>query len=131
MNVSDVTGVVSIVVNGTVYEVDITGGVGVLSIPNLGNGTYNVSAYYPGDVKYFDCEISNITFTVSKYDSPLVVDVCDIMILDDEIINITVPSEAILLFLVKLQVMFQSLLMVTNRFTFHLLMVLLLMLFLI
>ena len=94
LNASDVTGTATIIINDTVYNVNVTGGIGVLSIPNLGNGTYNVSVYYPGNFKYLDCNLSDIEFTVSKCDAPLNIIVNDIMILDDENIIIRLPGDA-------------------------------------
>ena len=95
LNEGDVTGIVTVTIGDAVYEVNITGGLANLSIPNLANGTYVVNAYYAGDDKYLDCEIANITFTVSKYSSFVNVSVENIMVLDDEIINITIPDDAI------------------------------------
>ena len=94
LNASDADGIAVVSIGSDVYETSVVNGSSTITISNLANGTYDVSIVYNGNSKYYDSGVSNITFTVNKYASFVNVTVEDIMILDDEIINITVPDDA-------------------------------------
>ena len=93
LNVSDSTGTVIIEVNGKLYECNAFGGLSFLTLPDLSAGTYNVTVSYSGDVKYLPIESHMVQFIVSKYSTQVYVNVSDIMVLDDEIIVVSVPED--------------------------------------
>ena len=95
LNASDASGIAVITVGNDVYETSVINGSSMISISNLANGTYDVNIVYNGNSKYYGTNASNITFTVNKYASFVNFTVEDIMILDDEVINITIPEDAI------------------------------------
>ncbi|WP_409199626.1 hypothetical protein [Methanobrevibacter sp. DSM 116169] len=47
------TGNVTVVVNGTTYLVNMSGGIGVVNLPNLAPGSYNVTVSYVGDGDFY------------------------------------------------------------------------------
>ena len=61
----DATGNITVEVGGETYIVSVSGGNGVLTIPNLPRGNYTVEYRYNGDGKYAPCEGST-NFTVIK-----------------------------------------------------------------
>ena len=93
LNVTDITGVVYININGSVFEANVEGGLAFLNVPDLLAGEYNVSVSYPGDRKYYAVDPVYAVFTVSKYDSPIVIVAEDIMVLDDAVVNVSLPVE--------------------------------------
>ena len=94
LNASDANGIAVITVGNDVYETSVVNGSSMITVSNLANGTYDVNIIYNGNSKYYETSISNITFTVNKYASFVNVTVEDIMILDDEQINISIPDDA-------------------------------------
>ena len=93
LNVTDVTGAVIFVVNGTEYESNVLGGLAFLSIPDLPAGDYAIGVYYPGDNKYYPIEPYVTKFTVNKYPSPIDIIAEDIMVLDNATVIVTLPEE--------------------------------------
>ena len=93
LNVSDSTGAVVIEVNGKSYECNAIGGLSFLTLPDLSAGTYNVTVSYPGDGKYLPIESRTVQFIIDKYLTLVDVNVKDIMVLDDEIIVVSVPED--------------------------------------
>ena len=93
LNVTDVTGVVIININGTQFESDVTGGLTYLNIADLNAGNYVLNVYYPGDSKYLQTTQVFETFTVGKYGSPVDIIAGDIMVFDNASITVNLPSE--------------------------------------
>ena len=87
------SGVVSVIVNGKTYNVNIVNTKGTLTVSNLANGTYTVIAKFEGNDMYAASE-ANTTFAVSKIASTTTVSVSDINATQDAVINIAVPGIA-------------------------------------
>ena len=87
------SGVVSVIVNGKTYNVNIVNTKGTLTVSNLANGTYTVIAKFEGNDMYAASE-ANTTFSVSKIASTTTVSVSDINATQDAVINIAVPGIA-------------------------------------
>ena len=87
------SGVVSVIVNGKTYNVNIVNTKGTLTVSNLANGTYTVIAKFEGNDMYAASE-ANTTFSVSKIASTTTVSVGDINATQDAVINIAVPGIA-------------------------------------
>ena len=74
----DATGLVIVKINNVEYSLNITNKEYTLSIPDLGNGTYIISARYYGDVKYYGFEnatsvsVLKLTPSISANDTILV-----------------------------------------------------------
>ena len=93
LNATDVTGVVYVDINDTVYEANVMGGLAFPVISNLAWGDYVMTVYYPGDDKYSDVTSDKFTFTVNRYDTPISINASDIMVYDDAVIIVTLPEE--------------------------------------
>ena len=93
LNATDVTGAVTIDINGTSYECNIEGGIAFLNIPDLSAGEYEVNIAYSGDDKYLGIPSTAFSFSVDKYSTPITINADDIMVGDDAIIEITVPED--------------------------------------
>ena len=87
------TGHVVISVNGTNYNVNVTGGKGLINVTGLTSGTYNINVTYIGDEQYMP-SINSTTLKVSKVPSTITVAVNNITVGDVAIINMTVPKDA-------------------------------------
>ena len=87
------SGVVSVIVNGKTYNVNIVNTKGTLTVSNLANGTYTVIAKFEGNDMYAASE-ANTTFSVSKIASTTTVSVSDINATQDAVINVAVPGIA-------------------------------------
>ena len=94
LNASDANGIAVISVGSEVYETSVVNGSAMISISNLANGTYDVNIVYTGNSKYYESSISNISFTVNKYDSLVNVSVKDIKVYDDETVVISLPNDS-------------------------------------
>ncbi|WP_409199629.1 beta strand repeat-containing protein [Methanobrevibacter sp. DSM 116169] len=70
----DVTGNVSIIVNGIVYNVAINNGIASLILPKLNIGTYYVNAIFYGDNKY-SFTMSNAHFDVNEVKKDIILSV--------------------------------------------------------
>ena len=93
LNVTDVTGVIFVNVNGTLFEANVDGGLAFVNIPDLPAGDYKVSIIYPGDNKYYPLDPYLTGFTVSKYNPPINITANDIMVLDDAIVEVNLPED--------------------------------------
>ena len=93
LNATDVTGVILVNINGTIFEANVLGGLAFLTIPDLQAGDYKVDISYPGDRKYYPIDSFITDFTVSKYNSPIDITAEDIQVLDDATVTVTLPSE--------------------------------------
>ncbi|WP_405265224.1 Ig-like domain repeat protein [Methanobrevibacter sp.] len=82
---------VTVIINGKVCDVEITGGKGVLNISDLSVGEYTVSASYAGDHNVLEDENST-TFNVEKIISELTITIGDVVIGEDVDVTITVPG---------------------------------------
>lgn len=61
-----ISGVVSLSVGSSSYDVAVVDGVGTFIVSNLANGTYDIEAVFAGDVKYADATSNNVTLAVNK-----------------------------------------------------------------
>ena len=90
---TDATGQVLIDIDGVGYYVNLTNGVGLIDIPRIPSGIYNVNLTYVGDDKYLGS--SNVTvFNVSKVKSFVIPVAHDIYVGELETIRLTVPVDA-------------------------------------
>ncbi|SDA52334.1 polymorphic outer membrane protein repeat-containing protein [Methanobrevibacter millerae] len=89
----DVTRPVVVNVAGVDYAVNITNGIGHLSVYYLGGGEYVVTAKYLGDDKYLTAN-DTARFKVSKIPSTVSVTAENITFGEKEVIQITVPADA-------------------------------------
>ena len=60
------TGNVNVTVGGKTYTLKLSNGTAQMTLDNLANGTYNVTAMYPGD-SAFPAKTDNLTFKVEGY----------------------------------------------------------------
>ncbi|WP_058738266.1 Ig-like domain-containing protein [Methanobrevibacter millerae] len=90
---NDATGQVLIDIDGIGYYVNVSGGVGNIQIPRLGNGTYDVTLTYVGDDKYLLS--SNLTeFKVEKISSFVIPTANNIIVGENEEMKFIVPADA-------------------------------------
>lgn len=91
----DISGVVMINVNGISYTALLTDGSGIVEIPKLENGTYNVIASYMENDKYLS-NINNTNFMVLKNNAPLTIifNESEIKVKHVAHINIIAPKDA-------------------------------------
>ena len=61
-----ISGVVSLSVGSSSYDVSVVDGVGTFIVSNLANGTYDIEAVFAGDVKYADATSNNVILAVNK-----------------------------------------------------------------
>ena len=90
---TDATGQVLIDIDGVGYYVNITGGIGTVEIPHLGEGNYNVNLTYLGDDKYLSSS-NKTTVKVSKLPSFVIPTVSNIHAGENENIHLIVPTDA-------------------------------------
>ena len=90
---TDATGQVLIDIDGVGYYVNITGGIGTVEIPHLGEGNYNVNLTYLGDDKYLSSS-NKTTVKVSKLPSFVIPTVSNIHVGENENIQLLVPTDA-------------------------------------
>ena len=90
---SDVTRPVIVNVNDVDYAVNITKGVGQLSVADLGGGKYNVTVKYLGDDKYLAAN-NTAEFKVSKVPATVSTKADNITVGEKAVIEITVPRDA-------------------------------------
>ena len=91
---ADATGQVLVDIDGvSYYYVNVTNGVGLISIPYIPSGIYNVNLTYLGDDKYLPS--NNVTlFDVNKL-KPFVIPIAhDIVVGENEVIKLLVPADA-------------------------------------
>lgn len=87
----DITGNVTINVNGTSYNVNLTNGTATLILPDLNSGKYNVTVRYNGDNNYRPSSNTS-TFTVSKIDTSLVVSVDNVTYPGDAVVDVVLSG---------------------------------------
>ena len=90
---SDVTRPVVVNVGGVDYAVNITNGMGNLTVSGLDGGLYNVTVRYLGDDKYLSANNSN-SFKVVKVPSTVVAHADNITVGEKAVIEISVPVDA-------------------------------------
>ena len=90
---TDATGQVLIDIDGVGYYMNITGGIGTVEIPHLGEGNYNVNLTYLGDDKYLSSS-NKTTVKVSKLPSFVIPTVSNIHVGENENIQLLVPTDA-------------------------------------
>ena len=87
----DVTGLVTVTIDGKSYTVLINNGKGSLTLSNLVANSYPITAKYDGNYKYTEGENST-TLTVAKMPSAVNVTANNIKFGEDAVINIAVPN---------------------------------------
>ena len=87
------TGKVTIEINGKEYTKDVENGKAVFEIPNLAFGNKTVAVKYSGDDSYNE-NYTTGQFEVSKVPSSISASGKDITVGKDEVITVTVPSDA-------------------------------------
>nr|WP_292740667.1 Ig-like domain repeat protein [Methanobrevibacter sp.] len=90
---ANATGYVVVSVNGTNYTINITNGDYSVVVPDLGEGTWNVTATYVGDDQYLP-NTNKTSFVVNKVESTIVIDVSSINYGEDANITVTVKPDA-------------------------------------
>ena len=90
---SDVTGSVTVTVNGKDYTETVVNGVANVKVADLKAGTYDVAVKYSGDNNY-NAAVATSSFTVSKVDSTMDVTVNDIVFGGDLIVDVVLPADA-------------------------------------
>ena len=93
VNSAKLSGDVIVTVNGKNYTVRVVDGKGTLSGIKLPAGTYDFTASWTGNDNYNETTVTG-SFHVNKINSTIDVNVNDIKVDDDEIITVTVPSDA-------------------------------------
>jgi uncharacterized repeat protein (TIGR01451 family) len=89
----DVTGKVTITVDGKKYTSDVINGKAVFKVPGLKAGKYTVEASYSGDDKYLPV-VGSDTFKVSKVKPDIDVDAPGITVGDNGDITVILPDDA-------------------------------------
>ena len=87
------TGKVTIEINGKEYTTDVDNGKAIFKVPNLAFGNKTVAVKYSGDDSYND-NYTTGQFVVSKVPSSISAVGRDITVGKDEVIIVTVPSDA-------------------------------------
>ena len=87
----DVTGLVTVTIDGKSYTVLINNGKGSLTLSNLVANSYPITAKYDGNYKYTEGENST-TLTVAKMSSAVNVTANNIKFGEEAVINIAVPN---------------------------------------
>ena len=91
-------GTAKVNINGTVYSVTLTDGVGFVEVSNLANGTYNINVTYMENGKYFSSFNDSAVLNVVKWDNlsfEFTVNVTrNITLGEAAVINITLPGDA-------------------------------------
>jgi len=88
----DVPGNIKFVIGGTIYRVKVVSGSAVLSVPDLKEGTYEVTASYAGNVKYKAASVST-SFSVSKYDLHMNITAPNVNYGDNATVSVSVPGD--------------------------------------
>ncbi|WP_407393829.1 Ig-like domain repeat protein [Methanobrevibacter sp.] len=89
----DATGTVTIEINGKEYTAEVKDGKAVFEVPDLAAGDKTVAVKYSGDKNYVENSTTG-QFTVSKCESTVSASGKDIKAGNDEVITVTVPSDA-------------------------------------
>ena len=89
---SDVPGNIKFVIGGTIYRVKIASGSAVLTVPNLSEGTYEVTASYAGNVKY-NAESVSTSFKVSKIQLDITPIVSDVDFGENVTVSVNLPKD--------------------------------------
>ena len=89
----DATGQVLVDINGQGYYVNVTDGTGVLTVPGLTNGTYDINLTYLGDGKYLT-SANTTSIKVSKVKPFVIPYAYDIYVGEIEAITLSVPADA-------------------------------------
>lgn len=84
---------VTAILNGTVMSVEVINGTGILNLSGLNAGTYNLMVVFNGSSEY-NATYVNMTFSVLKSNSTILIDVNDTYFGDDVIIVVTMPRGA-------------------------------------
>ena len=90
---SDATGTVTVEVDGKKYTAEVKDGKAVVNIKGLTAGDKNIVVKYSGD-DYYQDNMSSSEFKVMKKDSTVSASSTNIKVGKDEVITVTVPSDA-------------------------------------
>ena len=90
---SDATGTVTVEVDGKKYTAEVKDGKAVVNIKGLTAGDKNIVVKYSGD-DYYQDNITSSEFKVMKKDSTISASSTNIKVGKDEVITVTVPSDA-------------------------------------
>ena len=88
-----INGPVYVTIAGLAYTRELVDGKVNFTVSNLSARNYQVSAFFMGNDEFELCNTTS-TFVVHKKDTPISLNVSDIKIGDDEVINVTVASDA-------------------------------------
>ena len=89
----DATGQVLIDIDGVGYYVNVTDGIGIAQIPRIPSGYHEVNVTYTGDDKYGSSSTKS-SFNVTKLESFVIPEANDTYVGEDEVIAVSVPSDA-------------------------------------
>ena len=90
---SDATGTVTVEIDGKKYTAEVKDGKAVIDIKGLTAGDKNIVVKYSGD-DYYQDNITSSEFKVMKKDSTVSASSTNIKVGKDEVITVTVPSDA-------------------------------------
>ena len=91
---SDFNGTAVVEVNGEKYYANITNGQGQVTIKDLAAKQYTAYVTLLENEKYLTSYNNTQVFTVSKYNSTLVVEFANITVGENAVLNITIPADA-------------------------------------
>ena len=86
------TGNVLVIVNNKIYTVKLVNSTAQLIIPNLPGGNYTVYAVYNGDSSFYGSHNST-NFTVSKFNTTMIINATDVLVGQPVTINVLAPSD--------------------------------------
>ena len=85
------TGNITVDVNGNQYTANIKNGTAVLTLTDETPGNYNATVTYSGDETH-EGEVVNVLIKISKYSTPLTIDVNNTFVGKNTVIIVTVPQ---------------------------------------
>ena len=89
-DILDVTGNVTLEIDGRTFTVDINNSKGFIIVDNIAPGNYTINAAYNGDSNYLNSTNSTDFTMLHKDPASIILNVSDIMINETESINVTV-----------------------------------------
>ena len=88
---SDINGVVSVIVWGDAYDVNVVNGKGLLNVSDLPCGKHRIGVTYLGDLKYMK-STEYATFEVKKVVPVIDIDIDDVKLGSDVIVNVSISN---------------------------------------
>ena len=89
----DATGNVTVTVDGKEYTAAVENGKAIIQLDDAAPGEHDVEVVYSGDGKYANATVSD-KITAPKYDSPISLDIGEIVSGEDGTITVTLPEGA-------------------------------------